>query len=194
MNLVSKTLKENISNRLQAELPESLFFHIGEYAPQIIIILAIFALYKSPILLFTFLIGYVLNALFNYVLKGIFKYPRPNEEITRFHSALKLGKITNHNRFGMPSGHAQIMLYTLSFLYLARINVMILTLIAIITIITLFQRVYFKRHSIVQVIAGSIVGILVGSSFFYFSQLRARDSFTFNGIKEWEKSWKNIQF
>ena len=90
-----------------------IFDNVGFYGPGLIFIIAIYLLYKTPLLVTTFTIGYVLNILFNYLLKGIFRMPRPNENMKKFDAEIRLNKYIDLDRFGMPSGHAQTMLYSL---------------------------------------------------------------------------------
>jgi len=175
-----------------------IFDNVGFYGPGLIFIIAIYLLYKTPILVTTFTIGYVLNILFNYLLKGIFRMPCPNENMKKFDAEIRMNKYIDLARFGMPSGHAQTMLYSLvfvSFALLSKKNKVKgintsrnwIVLMVILSIITLTQRVYFKWHSFEQILVGSIIGALIGYGFFYYSQLQSRGSLTMK-----EEQWAPI--
>jgi membrane-associated phospholipid phosphatase len=174
------------------------FDNIGKYGPGLIFIIAIYLLYKNPILVTTFTIGYTLNILFNFLLKGIFRMPRPNENMKKFDAEIRLNKYMNLNRFGMPSGHAQTMMFSLVFVSAALLSTKNkvkglntsqnwIALMVLLSIITLAQRVHFNMHSLEQIFVGSIIGALVGYGFFYYSQIRSRGS-----LNKKEEQWAPI--
>ena len=66
-------------------------------------------------------------------------------------------------RLGMPSGHIEVCSIYLSYLYhYARNEKLFVWLIFGLTIITGYQRVVTKKHSVSQVIMGFITGWLLG--------------------------------
>ena len=165
-----------------------IFDNVGKYGPVFIFLISIYLLYNKFILVITYVIGYILNILLNSGLKIMFRLPRPNEKnITKFNIELKLNKITNPNRFGMPSGHAQTMIYSLVFVSLALLSNKNkekginssqnwIALMIILSIITIAQRHHFKWHYLTQLFVGSIIGALFGYICFYYSQIRIRGS------------------
>ena len=164
-----------------------IFDNVGKYGPGLIFIISIYLLYKNPILATTYTIGYILNILFNFLLKGIFRLPRPNENMKKIEAERRLNKHIDFNRFGMPSGHAQTMIYSLVFVSAALLSTKNkvkgintsqnwIALMVVLSIITLAQRVHFNMHSLAQIFVGSIIGALVGYGFFYYSQIRIRGS------------------
>ena len=174
------------------------FDNVGEYGPGLIFIISIYLLYKNPILATTYTIGYTLNILFNFLLKGIFQLPRPNENMKKFEAAVRLNKYMELNRFGMPSGHAQTMIYSLVFVSFALLSTKNkvkgintsqnwIALMVLLSIITLAQRVHFLWHSFAQIFVGSIIGALIGYGFFYYAQIRIRGS-----LKQKEEQWAPI--
>jgi membrane-associated phospholipid phosphatase len=70
-----------------------------------------------------------------------------------------------YDRFGMPSGHAQATFYVTGFMFFIMKNKWIPIVFIVVSLITLYQRVKYKNHTIEQVIIGSIVGIAVGFVF-----------------------------
>jgi membrane-associated phospholipid phosphatase len=152
-----------------------LFNKFGSYAHVTIFFLSIFFLWNKDNLLFYFIVGFIVNKLLNLVLKGIFQQPRPSEDIKTFNLAIEHGKRfifkdgMPYDIFGMPSGHAQTLLFSTAFIYLALRNKKIFYLYLLISIITLCQRVVFKHHTIIQVLVGSIIGTLFGYFVYYLS-------------------------
>ena len=67
----------------------------------------------------------------------------------------------------MPSGHAQSAFFSTVFIYLALKDIKTSILYLIISLLTMYQRVLFKSHTVLQVFAGAIVGILF-AGFIYF--------------------------
>ena len=71
---------------------------------------------------------------------------------------------------GMPSGHAQSSFFSVIFIYLALKDIKIIIVYLFIALITMYQRVLFKQHTVLQVSAGAIVGVLFGGFIYYMAQ------------------------
>jgi len=153
-----------------------LFNNFGKYGPVILNFISFFLLWNKENLFFYYTIGIFVNSLVNLILKGLFKAPRPSEDIKLFNLAVKNDKYFTYKNgipydiFGMPSGHAQSSLYSTVFIYLSIKNINILLLYSLISFITCIQRVYYKHHSILQIIVGAIVGAIFGYFIYYLSQ------------------------
>jgi membrane-associated phospholipid phosphatase len=155
------------------EAIEKIIDIIGYFGPQILILLTIFLLFNKYTLLQIYLIGFVINSFLNFVLKGIIKQPRPSEDKHVFNVWLNNGMKGDRlwfDRFGMPSGHAQSVFYSTFFIIFALQNTNINILYLIISLNTLYQRVKYKNHTVLQVIVGAIVGTIIGSLLYYYSQ------------------------
>lgn len=134
--------------------------YIGHYGPPILFALTFYSLFHRHIYVFIFLFGSIFNSLLNMLLKQIFREPRPNNPLVFIDSNDLIG----NNYYGLPSGHAQSAMFSLTFMYLT-INtssnfVMTLYIMSCIAVITLYQRWKYRRHTIKQLIIGSIVGSL----------------------------------
>jgi membrane-associated phospholipid phosphatase len=134
------------------------FNFIGQNGPYILlIILTIMILnYKSVTLYGIIFIMCAINSQINYVLKGFFKEPRPN--VNQF----KAPKLSNHS-YGMPSGHSQSSSFFASMIVkLFKSGIPYLNLIkfgsVLLVIITGLQRIFYKFHTIKQVLAGWSIG------------------------------------
>lgn len=149
------------------------FDTVGNSGPVILMIFSFYLLRNKKSLFYYYIIGLFLNALLNLVLKGLFKMPRPLDDIKTFNLALKNGDRfifkngVPHDIFGMPSGHTQSAIYSTTFVFLALKDYKILILYVFISLITMCQRVYYKWHTILQVIVGGIIGFIFGKIMFY---------------------------
>ncbi len=165
MNLIQA--KETLYNCL---------YYVGEEGNIFLIIIAAFALYWSNSIhyLGLFVIGSVFNILFNFVLKGIIRSPRPNED-AYLHSVRDLYKPLNaFGKFGMPSGHTQGAFFTLTFLYLVTKNTRVTIVASLITLVIMWQRVHGEFHSVAQVGVGAVVGFLVAYTFVSYGKLNLK--------------------
>ena len=122
---------------------------MSSYGPSILGLLSCYILYKKPVLLFVYLFGYIINKLLNYFLKGTIKWPRPNEDMVKFMASMRLDNHIKNERYGMPSGGAQSMYYSLAFIYFSNLASCPQMICAyLITLITLSTRIYLNHHSI----------------------------------------------
>jgi|LauGreDrversion4_2_1035121.scaffolds.fasta_scaffold105780_2 membrane-associated phospholipid phosphatase len=135
---------------------------IGYYGPIILTVSSLFLLYSKKTYLVIYIIGFVLNIVVNNILKQIIKQPRPKGDFDIFDPSKKHNY--GHNPiqvYGMPSGHSQMVLYSTTFIYLVLKNIPLTLLYLLISLNTIFQRVRYKNHTVMQVIVGSLVGALV---------------------------------
>lgn len=158
----------------------NILLNIGSNGPLILLFTSIYLLLNTQNGLYYYIVGYVLSMLFNIVLKGIFKQPRPIYDQDLFKVALNYNKkhhfIIPYNIYGMPSGHAQSVFYSTIFIYLMFKNSKITLFYLIISLITIFQRVEGLWHTIFQVIIGSLIGLVFGYFIFYMYQQKMMGS------------------
>lgn len=144
---------------------------IGGHGPLILFFLSLFMLKNKPNGLYYYLIGWVLNFILNITLKGLIQQPRPIDNQDIFKIALnhykKHNTIIPFDVFGMPSGHAQSVMYSTIFVHLMLKNSKLTLLYLIISIITISQRINELHHTIFQVLVGSLVGLVFGYFIFY---------------------------
>ena len=151
------------------ELLNIFVYNFGKMAPLLLFVNSLYLLWNKNNLFYYYGYGIFLNAILNLVLKGMIKEPRPSEDPKLFNIALKHSirfKFINgypHDIFGMPSGHSQSTFFSIIFIYLALKDVKITIGYLLVALFTMYQRILFKEHSVIQVIAGAIVGILFGS-------------------------------
>lgn len=144
---------------------------IGNYGPLILFLLSSFLLRNTSNALFYYIIGFIFSIILNIILKLTFKQPRPRDNEDLFKLALNYSNKYNYilpfNIYGMPSGHAQSVMYSTIFIYLMFKNPKISIFYLLISLITIFQRVEDLHHTVFQVIIGFIIGLLVGYFIFY---------------------------
>ena len=147
----------------------TLLDEIGERGPVILRIITIFVLWSRKNQLIYCMIASFASLLLNVLLKGIFQEPRPsdNTDTKTFQLALKNGKRfifkdgLPYSIFGMPAGHTQLCLFFTTFVFLCLRQYNILCIYLLISILTAYQRVKHRHHTVLQVVVGGIVGILL---------------------------------
>lgn len=153
---------------------EQVFYQVGNNGPFILTISSLL-LFKNKQYYFEFyLIGSIVNFFLNQFLKLLIKQPRPSVDQKTFDLAMKHMKSTTNYAnlisydkvLGMPSGHAQGVFFSTTFIYFVfyqlkpnNTNTNILFFYLFISFITIVQRVYYKFHTINQIIVGGLLGI-----------------------------------
>jgi membrane-associated phospholipid phosphatase len=152
---------------------ESYLKIIENYGPIIIIITTIFNLFSKQNYLFYYIIGLAINTILNFTLKIIIKEKRP----TLFYKEYKLSETATDilkkndylipiDAYGMPSGHAQNLGFSLGFMFLFIKKSYLLWIYIFISLITIFERYINHKHSIIQLLIGFFIGIIIGFLFY----------------------------
>lgn len=123
---------------------------IGMSGPLILFIISIMNLWKQKYI-YGYLLFYIVNTFINNILKNSIKEPRPNNTIIK-------EQYTEIHKYGMPSYHAQSVVFSLVFLYLVNKSIFLLLIEIFIVIITLYQRWFYRHHTIEQLSVGSFIG------------------------------------
>lgn len=143
---------------------------IGFLAPSILFFISICLLWKKSYFFIYYIIGFGLNILLNILLKGLIQQPRPKEDIQLIQIAKNNGKRISYDVYGMPSGHSQLCFYSLIFIYLVFKSWTWTIFYLVISLTTLFQRVKYKNHTILQVLVGALVGAIFSYFIFHVSK------------------------
>lgn len=144
---------------------QSVFDILGYYGPSLLMLLNVWNLrYRAfHIFLFaTYILGVIL---LTKLLKGWIRDPRPygynhpinNEWMHDF-------DYSGSEIYGMPSGHSATIFFSLVYLYLYSPKPMKTTYMILggfISILTLYQRYHYRKHTIVQLVVGAILGCLL---------------------------------
>jgi membrane-associated phospholipid phosphatase len=154
-----------------------LFNKIGSLGPFILSVTSVYLLLDKQTLFFYYLFGLFFDMIINLVLKGIFQMPRPSENIQLFNLALTHGRRflfkdgLPHDRFGMPSGHAESALFSTLFIYFALKKTKILYAYLFMSFIIISHRIFFNHHTFLQVLVGAIVGACLGFIVYYLARV-----------------------
>lgn len=127
---------------------------IGYYGPVILFGMSFYSLIERTPYLAAFTIGSILNTFLNTFLKTLFREPRPKGQIKFIDNE----SLTGTQQYGFPSGHAQSCFFSLAFLFFANGPISIIYFMSIITFLTLYQRWKYRRHSVRQLVFGSLIG------------------------------------
>lgn len=139
---------------------EKVIDRIGFYGPMINFIIGFISLLKQPKYLSGYLVFTGMNHLLNGILKTTFQEVRPSGGILLYEGEDELYK--NDNKYGMPSGHTQSVFFALTYLYLVKHSIYSFLLELCVAMITCYQRWKYRRHTISQILIGSLLGILFG--------------------------------
>lgn len=133
--------------------------YIGYYGPIILLISTIILLFNTKIFLYTYFLGFVINSIFNFIIKGVIKQKRP---VNDFKSKIIKESRLGNEIYGMPSGHSQSVMFSTLFVFRALKNDLITFIYLIISGMTMWQRVYNYSHSLLQILIGGTLGSIFG--------------------------------
>lgn len=137
-----------------------------------------------------YLVGYIvfayINIFTNKWLKIHYKEARPSA-IEESGLPIKIRDpdifgMPNADIYGFPSGHAQQIVYSVFYLYFVKRSRFFLLLGLFLTGLTVYQRWKFKRHSITQLLAGSLIGIFIGYLGYYITSRVIKNVYAVNNI------------
>ena len=152
--------------------------YIGLYTPTILLFLTIFFLRNQLKYMYFFVFGFILNFILNILLKLAIKEPRPSDDRKNIEIGIVNGVRVGFDKYGMPSGHAQICGYCLSFVLLTLNSPFITGLYLVLTTNSLMQRYLYNNHTILQLTIGLIIGVLFG-----FIMYKIGDKYIMGNIK-----------
>ncbi len=138
---------------------DAIIFNIGQYAPVILMLVALYTLWgKSTMVSFVFL-GQIVNWFINAMLKFLIKQKRPmTKDPSYLLDRMTFAEIISRDPYGMPSGHAQTSAFVACFMYLATRDVRWTLFSVCILFISMWQRVEYDYHTALQVSVGAVVG------------------------------------
>ena len=148
---------------------------VGYLGPFIVMIINSYALWIQPYYLVGYLFFLFFSSIVNKTLKYIYKEPRPDNEIS-----IENMDIFNwtgiKDIYGMPSGHAQSVSFSLSYLYFVQESIYVVLLTTSILGLTIFQRWNYRKHTLLQLFVGTVVGLLVGALAFQVTKFSLEDN------------------
>lgn len=159
-----------------SHIVSNLIYYVGEYMDSGIFFLGLITLRKNLLLYFYYFVGLSLGALLNFILKKIIRIRRPCINIHLFDLLLKNNEeyVERNDRkyhiYGMPSGHSQSCGFAFIFLTLFLRDNYISLFYLLISILTMYQRVKYEHHTVLQVIIGVTIGCLLGVGMYYYAE------------------------
>lgn len=143
--------------------------YIGHQTPIILFFSSILFTLDNKLNCAYFILGFFINNMLNALLKSWIQEPRPSSDKTHIFNLdisethINYEQLGAH-KYGMPSGHAQSVFYSTIFIHFVLKNKLISCVYLLLSLNSIRQRVVYQNHTILQVIAGSVIG----SSFAYF--------------------------
>ena len=147
---------------------KKLYTFVGHNGPLILFAFSIILLRNKANLLYYYILFFVIGDIFNTFIKSLIQQPRPSIDKKTFDLMMKNKEryIKNngipYDIFGMPSGHSQSVIYSSIFIYCAFHNIKVTMIYLLLSLITITERVVDRHHTILQVIFGSICGLIIG--------------------------------
>ena len=131
--------------------------YVGFFGPIILFCISVWKLSVRVPFLYGYLGLFLASTVVNKVLKVLFKEPRPEGSMTIVGEPYQ-----GADEYGMPSGHAQSVAFSTTYLYLVTKNMLWLALELCVVALTLIQRWKYKNHSVSQLVIGALVGAFWG--------------------------------
>ena len=131
---------------------------VGFYGPLIIGLINAFALWCRKMYLIAYVLFFALNSFLNGILKNLIQQSRPSGQI--YLNDHDVVPDSAPSKYGMPSGHAQSVGYSITYLYLVVNKPIVLCVSLFIGALTVYQRFKYRRHTLTQLFAGLVIGSL----------------------------------
>ena len=129
---------------------------IGFLGPLLVACIAMYGLWGFNKYLLTYVCFFLVNMIVNKSIKLWVRQPRP------MGGKSILGEVYDGaDEYGMPSAHAQSVLYSVVFLHLIKDDIAWLLSGLGIALLTIFQRWSYRRHTIAQLLVGALCGSII---------------------------------
>lgn len=140
------------------------FMFIGYYSGRIIFIMIICIFLYSNRFFWTYMyiVLYIINYYLILFLQKKWKDPRPTNG-----KQFMEDEFHNSEVYGMPSGHTQTVFCSLVFFYMITRSISWTLIMLFIAICTISQRLIYRKHTIYQIIMGSIIGSVLGYMMYF---------------------------
>lgn len=133
---------------------------IGYFGPAILLLILILKI-KHKYKFFYIILFVIVNESSNRILKYLIKQPRPTGI-----KYINTWDTHTAESYGMPSGHSQNATAATIFLILYTKNPLLAVYAILQTLLTMYQRYCYKKHTTNQIICGGIIGIIMGSLYY----------------------------
>ena len=113
---------------------------------------------KRYFFLTSYIFFFLLNIGINYILKIIFKHPRPNENIDLFHF---IKEKIEYERFGTPSQESQSGFFSTFFILFSTKNIFYFFIYLFLSFYAIYKEIHNNISYYYQVIIAGIIGIFI---------------------------------
>ena len=131
---------------------------MGFYGPIVLIFIVLFELRNRPKYMWVYFIAVFANDVLNKWFKSIILEERPKNPLV----FSKYETYTQVESYGMPSGHASSVGFSTMYILLVKSHSIMLPLCIFIVLVTMYQRVKYRRHTLEQVCVGLLSGSIFG--------------------------------
>jgi len=155
---------------------------IGFFSGRIIfaLILCIFIYSNRFFWIWIYILLYWFNHQLILFLQKTWKDPRPLNGKQFIES-----EFNNSEAYGMPSGHTQTVCFSLVFFYMITRSIPWLLIMLFIAICTISQRLIYRKHTVLQVIVGGIIGSSLGyGSYFLINDYKKNGYILYNYVSK----------
>jgi membrane-associated phospholipid phosphatase len=141
---------------------------IGFNGPLILSGIACVLMFKKTGVLLTYFVFLGVSLFLSKLAKQFIKEPRPTRPLAYFTNESYL--YSNEEKYGMPSAHATLAAFSVAYFYLflRKWTDPVFIVSVIIWALTLYQRWKYRRHTVLQLIAGTVLGLTVGAIGYFF--------------------------
>ena len=154
--------------------PVLLLKYAGSYGPYFLLVASTVLFFSKPEFLGFMIVGQAFNSLLNMVLKNIIQDPRPTNDYKELEICVINGHRLPFDKYGMPSGHAQTIMYLLVYTTLVLNNTLIFAVYMALVVNTIWQRYTGENHTFKQLLVGAIIGACVGASTYFVATKHIR--------------------
>lgn len=143
---------------------ENILDLVGFFGPVILMATSVIKLSNQKSYLVGYLVFYFINDAINQICKVIVKEERPKNT-----KSIIGEPYVGADKYGMPSRHAESMLFSTTYLFLVKGSVPILLVESFICALTLYQRLKYRQHTAEQLIVGSLMGMVIAFAGYYLT-------------------------
>lgn len=172
---------EQQAELLQKFISNPIMF-IGFFSGRIIfiMILCIFLYSNRFFWIWVYILLYVMNYQLIFFLQKLLQDPRPTNGKQFIES-----EFHNSEAYGMPSGHTQTVFFSLVFFYMVTRSILGLLIMLFIAICTVSQRLIYRKHTVLQIIVGGIIGSILGyGSYLLINDYKKNGYIIYNNVSK----------
>lgn len=139
------------------------FYAVGYFGEYIVFLITCALIFNQHLFFGFYILFFILNRIINQYLKKLLKGNRPSHP-KKYLESDKFSK----NKYGMPSGHSQITFFSIAYCYfVTKKFIPWILLLLIIGMILVYERYFFRNHTMKQLVYGMVIGVTFGFICYY---------------------------